>query len=109
MKKVSLLVLFICSVLFANAQSKAFNYYSQETLDAIGTTAEQQTQIKELKKNTDSAIRAVKNNPAIADADKAVKYREIYAEGSAAYKKILTEEQNAKLKLVFAKFKEENK
>jgi len=109
MKKVSLLVLFICSVLFASAQTRSFNYYSQETLDAIGTTPEQQSKIRELKKNTDSAVRAVKNDASISDADKKAKYREIYAEGSAAYRKILTEEQNAKLKALFIKFKEENK
>jgi hypothetical protein len=108
MKKVSLMLFFICSVLFANAQTKSFNYYAQETLDAIGATAEQQTQIKELKKKTDSEIRAVKNDASVADADKKAKYKVIYAEGSATYRKILSEEQNAKLKALFIKFKEEN-
>lgn len=109
MKKLSLLAFFMSLFFFVNAQNKpSFSYYSVETLEAIGTSKEQQAQIAEIRKNTDERIRTVKKDTALTEEEKKNKYKEIYGEGGVLYKKVLTEEQNEKLKILFKKFQEKN-
>lgn len=110
MRKLSLLTVFVFLFFFANAQNKpSFSYYSLETLEAIGTSKEQQAQIKEIRKNTDDLVRAVKKDAALTEEEKKNRYKEIYGEGGKLYKKVLTEEQNEKLKVLFREFQENNK
>ncbi|MFD1628315.1 hypothetical protein [Pseudopedobacter beijingensis] len=110
MKKLSLLTLLVGLFFFANAQNKpSFSYYSLETLEAIGTSKEQQTQIFEIRKNSEERVRAVKKDASLNEEEKKAKYKEIYGEGGALYKKVLTSEQNEKLKILFKEFQENNK
>ncbi len=92
-----------------NAQTQSFSYYSKETLDAIGASVEQQAKIGEIKKNTETRIRAVKRNETLTEEQKKEQYKIIYGEGGKLYNEVLTKEQREKVNEVRKEFEKKAK
>lgn len=105
----TLLVSFAFSVDLANAQSKSFSYYSQETLHAIGASAEQQVKIKQIHHQTNSLVRAIQKDTNLSEDEKKAKIKETYAAGAKLYNESLTQEQLNKVKELQRAFREKQK
>lgn len=99
-------VSFFLAVGLTNAQTKSFSYYSQETLDAIEASVEQQEKIRTIRKNTNDQIRATKRDSNLTEEEKKEKFKEIYREGGKLYNEVLTSEQIEKLKRLHKEFRE---
>ncbi len=103
----TILLITICG--FAQAQKKAvFSYYSQETLNAIGTTQEQKDKIAEIRTTIGAKIRETTANTNLTEEEKKAEYKVSYAIGSKLYNEALTAEQMLKLKEYIIKFKKDN-
>lgn len=93
----------------SNAQNKvSLNYYSQETLDALGTTKEQQKSLLDVKTNTDAKLREARNNSALSEEQKKAAYAEAYKLGGQQYANILNPEQKTKLSALHQKIAKQN-
>lgn len=95
LKELVCILLFLCGYsLKSSAQTPlSLNYYSEETLNAIVASAEQKQKLKQIKSNTDAAIRAIKADASLSDSEKQTKYKEVYLKGSALYNEVTTQEQ----------------
>lgn len=68
--------LFVLTYSPSQAQTKkSFQYYSKETLDAVGASPEQQKEIGKIKKDTDRKINVVRNDDSLTAEEKKQKYK----------------------------------
>jgi lysophospholipase L1-like esterase len=108
MKKL-LLVLLTCFATLANAQTKvSLNYYSQETFDALGLTAAQQSALTAIRNETTEKIKAANANANLSEAQKKAAITEAYKEGGIAYSNALNPEQKTKLSGLHQKIAQQN-
>lgn len=92
-----------------HAQNKVtLNYYSQETLDALGTTKAQQKELTAIKTSTDTKIREARNNAALSEEQKKAAYAEAYKTGGQQYGNLLNAQQKAKLSALHQKITKQN-
>lgn len=95
--------------LSAEAQNKVtLNYYSQETLDALGTTKAQQKDLAAVKESTDAKIKEARNNAALSEEQKKAVYAEAYKIGGQQYSNLLNAEQKGKLSALHQKIAKQN-
>lgn len=93
----------------AVAQNKVtLNYYSQETLDALGTTKAQQKDLIAIKADTDAKIKDARNNAALSEEQKKAAYAEAYKTGGQQYGNLLSAEQKSKLSALHQKIAKQN-
>lgn len=88
-----------------NAQT-SFDYYSKETLDAVGATSEQQQKLKALKLDYDKKIRSTRKDTDLSDEEKKAKVKTYYKDRSTQYFEILTPEQGEHIKRLRKEFQE---
>jgi lysophospholipase L1-like esterase len=102
-----LLITFYSATTFAQ-KAVSLNYYSEETLKAIGASAEQKQKIKLIKSNTDTRVREIKADASLSEESKKDKYKEVYANASASYNDITSAEQKAIIRKLLKEISDKN-
>lgn len=97
----------LCFIAFNSADAQtSFDYYSKETLDAVGAAPEQQQKLKALKLDYDKKIRAARKDANLSDEEKKEKVKTYYKDRSTEYFEILTAEQGEYIKRLRKEFQE---